>query len=347
MAGAIIWPHCEVEFHGGGGMISVVIPYFQRERGILGRALQSVFASQGIDRLEVIVVDDASPVPAREELAAIGPTRFPVTVIEQANSGPGGARNTGLDKVSPDTEYVAFLDSDDEWSPQHLQNALAALRAGYDVYFADHLQLGAETSAFQRANRIIPADHALIVGQSDLHAYGGDMFDQIISANVIGTSTVVYDYRNNSDVRFRMNLRMAGEDYLFWLDLSLRGARFAFGAGTEVVYGKGVNVFAGSGWGSENHARRIVDELSFRRCLLKEYYLNEAQRLSVTHGIQNLRDGFVRDFVHRLRHRKQINWELLAVAMHTEPAILSRVFPVVVQVLIDSSQQRTKLKNRQ
>lgn len=327
-------------------MISVVIPYFQRERGILGRALQSVFASQGIDRLEVIVVDDASPVPAREELAAIGSTRFPVTVVEQPNSGPGGARNTGLDKVSPDTEYVAFLDSDDEWSPQHLQNALTALRAGYDVYFADHLQLGAETSAFRRAKRIVPADHALIAGRSDLHAYGGDMFDQIITGNVIGTPTVVFDRRKYFDVRFRNNLKMAGEDYLFWLDLSLRGARFAFGSPTEVVCGKGVNVFAGSGWGSADHARRIVDELSFRRCLLTEYSLNEKQQLSVTSGIQNLRDGLIRDFVHRLRHRKQINWKLLAAAIRKEPTILLRIFPVIVRTLNDSWQQRPKIKLR-
>lgn len=318
-------------------MISVVIPYFQRERGILGRALQSVFASQGIDRLEVIVVDDASPVPAREELAAIGSTRFPVTVVEQPNSGPGGARNTGLDKVSPDTEYVAFLDSDDEWSPQHLQNALTALQAGYDVYFADHLQLGAETSAFLRANRIVPADHHLIGRWKNLHAYGGDMFDQIISGNVIGTSTVVFDIRKFSGLRFHNELKMAGEDYLFWLDMSLRGARFAFGSTTEVVYGKGVNIFAASGWGSEKHAHRIVDELLFRRSLLKEYSLNESQESKVISGIQNLRDSFVRDFFHRLRHRKQIDWKLLGLAIRQEPYILFRTFPVIARTLLRES----------
>ncbi|MDP2881170.1 MAG: glycosyltransferase family 2 protein [Azonexus sp.] len=315
-------------------MISVVIPYFQRERGILARALQSVFASQDIDQLDVIVVDDASPIPAREEVEAIGSTCFPVTIIEQANRGPGGARNTGLDKVSRDTEYVAFLDSDDEWSPLHLKNALTALRVGYDVYFADHLQLGAETSAFRRANRIVPADHTPIAGQDNLYAYGGDMFDQIISGNVIGTPTVVFNKRKYPDVRFRNDLKMAGEDYLFWLGLALRGARFAFGSATEVVCGKGVNVFAGSGWGTENHARRIVDELAFRRLLLAEYPLLDHQKSNVVAGISSLRDALVRDFFHRLSERKNIDWRLIFSALRQEPWVISRVLPIVATKLL-------------
>ena len=129
-------------------------PFFQREREILARALQSVFASQDIDQVEVIVVVDASPIPAIEEVEAIGSTCFPVRLIEQANSGLGGARSTGLDQVSRDTAYVAFLDSDDEWSPLYLKIAITALWAGKGLYFFDHLQLGLETRAFGRANRI-------------------------------------------------------------------------------------------------------------------------------------------------------------------------------------------------
>ena len=40
-----------------------------------------------------------------------------VQVIVQPNGGPGSARNTGLDSAPPDTRYIAFLDSDDEWTP--------------------------------------------------------------------------------------------------------------------------------------------------------------------------------------------------------------------------------------
>ena len=101
-------------------MIAVIIPYFQCESGILAKALNSVFLSEVASDVHIILVDDQSPVSAKDELATLGSTRFPVTVIEQVNAGPGGARNTGLENLPAGTDYVAFLDSDDVWSPRHL-----------------------------------------------------------------------------------------------------------------------------------------------------------------------------------------------------------------------------------
>ncbi len=47
-------------------------------------------------------------------------------MIRQPNSGPGAARNRGI--AASRAEFVAFLDADDEWLPDHLATALAALR---------------------------------------------------------------------------------------------------------------------------------------------------------------------------------------------------------------------------
>ena len=157
--------------------------------------------------------------------------------IRQPNGGPGAARNTGLDNAPEQARYVAFLDSDDEWSPDHLARAAAALQWGYDFYFADHLQIGAETSAFQRAGRISPEEHPALTASAGLHGYQGDMFDQTVRGNVIGTSTVVYDFARFGGHRFKVEFTNAGEDYLFWIDLVLDGARCAFSARTEAVYG--------------------------------------------------------------------------------------------------------------
>lgn len=312
-------------------MIAVVIPYFQREPGILVKALKSVFASEGVEDVYVIVVDDESPVSAASELAVFGNTRFPVKLLQQPNAGPGGARNSGLENLPANVDYVAFLDSDDTWSPQHLQNALAALRVGYDVYFCDHFQLGAETSAFRRGGRIDPAEHSTIAGRTDLHAYKGDMFDQIIAGNIIGTSTVVFDHRKFDDLRFRTDLTSAGEDYLFWLELSHREARFAFGAVPSVSYGKGVNVFAGAGWGTEGHARRIVHELTFRKALLSLYRLNAQQKIFVEDGIRHLSEAFIADCLHRAAHRKPIDWKLVFTMLQLEPRIPLKAIQVLAR----------------
>lgn len=317
-------------------MIAVVIPYFQREPGILVNALQSVFASAGVDDVYVIVVDDESPVPAASELAAMGNTRFPVKLIQQPNAGPGGARNTGLENLPANVDYVAFLDSDDTWSPQHLQNALVALKAGYDVYFCDHVQLGTETSAFRRAGRIDPAEHSTIADRTDLHAYQGDMFNQIITGNIIGTSTVAFDSRKFDDLRFRSDLTSAGEDYLFWLELAHRGARFAFGATPAVFYGKGVNVYAGAVWGTEGHARRIVHEMTYRKALSSLYQLNAQQSKIVKGAIRHLSEAFIADCLHRAAHRKPIEWKLVLTMLRMEPRIAFTAIQVVARKIVAS-----------
>jgi succinoglycan biosynthesis protein ExoW len=315
-------------------MIAVVIPYFQREPGILANALRSVFASEGVEDVCVIVVDDASPVSARSEIAEMGATRFPVKIIHQPNGGPGAARNTGLDNLPDDVDYVAFLDSDDTWSPQHLNNALMALRAGYDVYFCDLMQLGADISGFRRAGRIDPSTHSTIPGRTDLHAYQGDMFNQIITGNIIGTSTVMFDWRKFNAQRFRTDLTSAGEDYLFWLEFSHRKARFVFGSTPSVFYGKGVNIYAGAVWGTDGHARRIVDELSYRKAVLLLYQLTEPQHAFVKNAIRILSEGFVADCLHRIAHGKPIAWKLVFTMLHTEPKTGFRAIKVLLNKVV-------------
>ena len=72
--------------------LTVIIPYYQKEPGILRRALTSVFA-QTFSDFDVIVVDDQSPYPIDEELAPLPQDRMDrITVIRQPNAGPGGAR---------------------------------------------------------------------------------------------------------------------------------------------------------------------------------------------------------------------------------------------------------------
>src|SRR5262245_26746322 len=92
---------------------AVVIPYYQEEPGILRGAVKSAIAQEGISDLEIIVVDDGSPAPASDELKNLAlPEHVRVKLLEQPNRGPGAARNRGLDHVSTDTVYIAFLDSD-------------------------------------------------------------------------------------------------------------------------------------------------------------------------------------------------------------------------------------------
>ena len=77
------------------------------------------------------------------------------------------------------------------------------------------------------------------------------MFDQILRGNAIGTSTVVYRHHKLPAVRFREEFVYAGEDCLFWLELSRFTELVVFFDQYECNYGPGVNVFVESGRGTE------------------------------------------------------------------------------------------------
>lgn len=317
-------------------MFTVVIPYFQRRAGILHKALQSVAAQQACTwPVEVIVVDDASPVPAEAELEGINwPSNMTARVLRQANAGPGGARNTGLSAADAASRWIAFLDSDDEWSATHLARAAAALEAGGDLYFADHYQLGQTEGAFARAGRISPAEHRRLPGTPEgLHSFDGDLFDQTLRANVIGTSTVVFRRAGFEQARFLVEFTSAGEDYLFWMTLAQKGARGVFSSEVEAVYGKGVNVFAGSGWGTPAHAARVQQEIRFRLHVLRYFSLNRTQRQHLQADLHRLREAFVRAALHHAAHRYGGLTRLLAFHLRMDPAI-AVVAPATVLGLV-------------
>jgi GT2 family glycosyltransferase len=92
--------------------ISVIIPAFNAG-SYLAEAIKSAW-SQTRQPREVLVVDDGST-DGTPELAERSGARVLRT---SRNLGPAGARNTGIRAAEGD--YVAFLDADDRWRPQHL-----------------------------------------------------------------------------------------------------------------------------------------------------------------------------------------------------------------------------------
>jgi glycosyltransferase involved in cell wall biosynthesis len=96
--------------------ISVIIPVYNG-RKYLREAVESV-ARQTLLPVELILVDDGS---SDDSLSLVKDMELPFPVIEilQENGGQGTARNHGA-KVARGT-YLAFLDQDDRWYPEHLE----------------------------------------------------------------------------------------------------------------------------------------------------------------------------------------------------------------------------------
>jgi GT2 family glycosyltransferase len=98
--------------------VSVVIPAYRRP-GEVVRAIRSVRA-QTAQPAELIVVDDASGDETGPRAAELGAR----VVTHAQNRGEGAARNSGFEAAT--NEWVALLDSDDEWLPPHLETLWAA-----------------------------------------------------------------------------------------------------------------------------------------------------------------------------------------------------------------------------
>lgn len=106
--------------------ISVVIPTYNRSE-VLVRALRSVLA-QTRPADEVIVVDDGSTDDTRGRLAR----EFPeITYIHQENQGVSAARNNAI--VRARGNWIALLDSDDEWLPAKLERQLETVTPDPDA----------------------------------------------------------------------------------------------------------------------------------------------------------------------------------------------------------------------
>lgn len=112
--------HHEIIHDAPAMQISAVIPAYNAAP-YLPRALESVLR-QSIQPKEIILVDDGST-----DVTAEVAHRYKriVRYIYQENRGCSGAMNRGIREARGD--WIAFLDADDEWLPQHLQTGMDIL----------------------------------------------------------------------------------------------------------------------------------------------------------------------------------------------------------------------------
>jgi GT2 family glycosyltransferase len=101
--------------------VSVIVPLYNKA-AFVRRALDSV-ASQTFADFETIVVDDGSTDGGARAVEDFKDPRF--RLVSQPNAGPGAARNRGVAEAGG--EYLAFLDADDEWLPEFLEESLRLL----------------------------------------------------------------------------------------------------------------------------------------------------------------------------------------------------------------------------
>ena len=96
-------------------MFSVIIPLYNKELSITN-TVQSVL-EQTCQDFEIVIINDGSTDNSIKAVEAINDSR--IRLIHQENQGVSAARNRGIKEAK--YEWIAFLDGDDLWKPNHLE----------------------------------------------------------------------------------------------------------------------------------------------------------------------------------------------------------------------------------
>ena len=320
-------------------IVAVIIPYYQKRAGILQRALQSVLAQKvpADVRVEVIVVDDGSPVPAEAEASALTFSEpYHLTIVKQANGGVSAARNTALSRAPQQTDYIAFLDSDDIWLPGHLATALAGLERGCDFYFCDGQRLNLEQSSFAEKKF---ADYVHLQGKplaDGVWELSPEPFlERAISERMFYTPTAVFRRRIAPNLRFDTALRVAGEDCLFFFDILGKCRRVCCSTRKLVDCGEGINIHAGKySWDDPGHLILYLGKSQAFSRIKQRLPLSPVSARFVARRVTALRRLFtfltVRYF---LKHRTAWPHELREM-VRNEPHFLLWYLPCAVYVAL-------------
>lgn len=182
--------------------VSVVISTYNRERYV-GLAIESVLA-QTFPDIELIVVDDGSTDSTREVVSRFGPR---VHYAYQDNAERAAARNHGLRLASGD--YVAFLDSDDVWLPDKIEQELRR--------FEQYPEAGVVFS-----DAMFMDESGAPLGPLVRRAYEGNVLRRIVRRNFVHIGAHLIRRRLLLDVNgFNETRALSGsEDWEAWVRLA-------------------------------------------------------------------------------------------------------------------------------
>ena len=308
--------------------IGVVIPYFQRDGGLLYRALSSV-AAQEHAPIQVVVVDDGSPRAAVDEITPELRTAVRgLTVIRQANQGVAAARNAGLDALTDEVAAVAFLDSDDRWERSHLLNAAAAMAAGADFFFSNSRNEGQTTDRLAVHPLRDPLRNSEPVpGAPDIVRWKGGVPALFVAGCVFATPAAVFRRALMPEVRFPVSFRQAGEDQVAFWNLLVRSSAIMYCAEPTVVVGSGgMGTYRNSDYGSAAHLVRLADEIRWRRYMISDDPLHNplstADRRLVQQAIATRRSTALYSALHLLRRRQNFFNEILYL-LRSDPVCIA------------------------
>ena len=221
--------------------ISVIIPTHNRIQ-FLEKAITSII-NQTYNVFEIILIDDGS----NDGTFDMVKKRFPfVELFYQNNRGVSCARNKGIKMARGD--WIAFLDSDDEWLPEKLNKQIYTIRTNPNILF-------------YHSNEIWIKD-GLRINQGKKHAkYGGRIFEKCLDICRISPSSVVMHKSIFKNIGLFDERLPICEDYDMWLRLTAKYKVFYSNEFLIKKYGGHEDQLSKAPNGIENYRAYAIEKL--------------------------------------------------------------------------------------
>lgn len=232
--------------------VSVIIPVYNRKE-MLDRAVKSVL-SQTYKNFELIIVNDASNESLEELKNEFTADKRVIWIDHQENLGVAEARNSALKLVSG--EYVALLDSDDEWLHNKLEVHLNYHNENPKFKFSQTLEDWYRND--KKVNKMKKHFQPL-----------GDAFAKSLNLCCISSSSVILEKKLYDEIGHYDTKLSVCEDYDFWIRLT---NKYEIGLVSEIL----VNKFGGH-----------EDQLSKAKVAMDRFRLYSLLKLFITNNLED------------------------------------------------------------
>jgi len=227
------------------GNISVVIPTYNR-RQTIGRSIDSIL-NQTLFPSEIIVVDDGSTDGTSDYIQSNFPS---IRLLQQPNKGVSSARNMGI--RSSNSDWVALLDSDDEWFPKKLEKQVMTLSQNLDIKFCHTEEIWIR--------------NGVRVNQMKKHQkYGGHIFNKCLDMCRISPSSVLSDRSILDDVGYFDKDQKVCEDYDLWLRITAKYPVLYIDESLIKKYGGHEDQLSKVKDGIESHRIKVLEKLIMQK----------------------------------------------------------------------------------
>jgi glycosyltransferase involved in cell wall biosynthesis len=305
--------------------VSVILPAYNTA-GLIAACLDSVF-SQTYQDFEVIVVNDGSPDTVDLE-RVLQPYKDRIVYIVQQNKRAAGARNTAIRQAR--CEFLAFLDSDDRWLPDHLasQMKLFSEDPALDMVYCNGLRIGDQRNFMKACPSHGPATFVALITERC----------QICVSTVVARKSAIVKAGLFDETLLRC------DDYEMWVRAAFYGAKVGYTRNVQALLNGGRR-----GSLSQSSSKMAEGYLTILDKIIRTFPLNDSDRALVEKRKREIRTLYLVEegkfqlhqrkfdkakelFSEANQHSRRLKLELVLLGLRISPQTTNRFFSLLTRM---------------